>query len=159
EARLERLLLIFDAVYLQRDEARWRDGVLQVRRRHAVEPGLDGITTAFDAKLVPRVLLERLASRLVILQILKPLPASLVVDAARPRTFGRIDLHLVAVTPTRRNLDLVAIKLQRLIDIEALAADLDARIQLRVDLELQLQDEIGVILFRTQERIRGARHR
>src|SRR5262249_26205407 len=84
EADFQRLLLVADAVYLQGDEARRRHRVLDLRGRHAVEPRLDRVALALDAERVPVVLLERLAGRLVVLEVLQPAAPALVVDAARP---------------------------------------------------------------------------
>ena len=64
---------------------RGRHAIFQVGRRHAVEPGLDRVAAALDAQLVPLALLERLAGRLVVLQVVEPAAAPFVVDAARSR--------------------------------------------------------------------------
>src|SRR5207244_4839490 len=85
--------------------------VLEVGRGHAVEPAFDGDTPRFDAKFVPLVLLQGLAGRLVVFQILKPATAALVIDAATPGTLERVDFHLVAVHPPGGNLDRLAIQL------------------------------------------------
>src|SRR5438874_10181094 len=92
------------------------------------------------------------------LQVHEPTSASLVVDASGPGAVGRINFHLVPVYPARRNLDLLALELYGLGLVEALAANLDAGVQAGINLEFQLEDEIGIMLFRAQERVRRVRY-
>src|SRR5438552_4159243 len=78
EAHLQRHVLVADGVDLQADEARRRDLVLEVGAGDVVEPRLDRLALALDVELVPLLRLERLARRLVVLEVLQPAAAALV---------------------------------------------------------------------------------
>src|SRR5262245_18327230 len=84
EADFERLLVLPHAVDLESDEPRADASVLQIRGRHVVEPGLDRIAAAFDAKPVPLAAPERLARGFVVLQVVQPAPRSFLVHARGP---------------------------------------------------------------------------
>ena len=156
---VERLGFLANPVHLERDESARRDRVVQIGGRHAVEPGFDRVAFALNAEGVPLFGLERLAGRLIAFQIDEPATAPLVVQTARPRAGRRIDFDLIAVHASGRNLDGLAAKLDGLGLVEALAADLNARVQSVLHIELQFEDEIRIIVFRAQERIARVRHR
>ncbi len=71
---------------LQSYDPAQRETVLQLSSLDPVDPGRELLTLAFDAGLVPITLLEGLAlRRLVVLEVEKPGPARLVVNAAGVR--------------------------------------------------------------------------
>src|SRR6266481_4247288 len=123
---VQRLLFILDAVNLKADESGGRDRIFQVCGGNTVQPRFDGIAPAFDAELVPRILLERLTRRLVLLQIDQPAAAAFVVDAACPGTGGRVDFYLVAVNPASRDFVTLAVQLDRPWLVKTLTANLHA---------------------------------
>src|SRR5262249_16194591 len=94
-----------------------------------------------------------LASRFIFLEIVEPATTALVVNAAGPRTFRWIDLDLVAVHDACSDPDLLPIYLNGFILIKAVTANLHTRIQFRMDLEFQFQNEMGVVLLGKEERV------
>ena len=111
---------------LEGDEAGRSVAVLQVGGGHGVDPSLDGIAPALDAKLVPVALFEGLAGGFVVLEVIEPAAPTLVVNAAAPRAGGGIDFDLVAMHATGGDFDGLALPLVFLDVVKVVTAKLDA---------------------------------
>src|SRR5436190_14532052 len=146
---------LFAAVNLQRYEAAQRHRINQVRGGHAVDPGLERIAHALDAILVPLAELVGGTAGFVLFQRIEPAAPAFLVNAAAPPP-GRliVHLHLAAMHAARRNLERLAAEVVGRFVVKAMAADLNSRIQTRVRLQLQFEDEIAVLLFRAQKTVK-----
>src|SRR3569623_3692568 len=136
---------VLGTVHLQGDEPLRRHVVLQIGGGHAVDPSLDRVPFALDAVLVPIVVLERLAGLGGVLQVVQPATTTFVVDATRPGSVARVDFNLVAVHAASGNLLYLASHVDRLLLIvEALTANLNARVHAVFDLEFDFEYEVAV---------------
>ena len=124
------------------------------RDRLSVKPCLDRITNRFDPDMIPIPLLKQLSPRFgKRLRIttqrtrIEPISSCFIVYPGCPPSVScwvGIDFHLIAVNPLGRNIDGLALPNNLRLLVKALATDLNARIQTRIILEIELQDEISI---------------
>src|SRR5262249_20837108 len=151
-ADFQRLGFGADLMDLEGDKSFWRHIVLEINRRYAVDPGLDGVALALDAERIPLALLESLAGGFIVRQVgQKSAAPGFVVDRAAVRPIGWIDFHLIAVNAVGRELFLFPLDVDFGLLLEDLAADLNARVEFWIDFELHFEYEIAILLLGAQE--------
>jgi len=148
-----------DAMYLQGDHAFGGQVICEVGSQHAIDKSLDAAAPAFDARFIPFALLEGLPRGFVVLQVEEPATAALVIHAASVGTGAGVDLKLVAMHTVSGEFLLLAVDLHLRLRRVVVAAELNSRVHRRIDLELDLQDEIGILLGGAEEGIPRVRHR
>ena len=169
--------VLADAVDLEGDEAGAVAVVPDVDALHAVEPGADAIAVGFDLHVVPFAYLGDLATLLGEGEGVtaaetreNPTATAFFVEASGPHTgLGGVllyvlrigvDLGLVAVDASDGHLGRLTVA--TLVDDFlgfGVAAELHARVQARVVLEIILQDEVRVILLGREEGVRRVERR
>ena len=124
---------IGDRMDLKGDETACINVVDHIGGRHAVDPRPQPRADRLDTVVVPVARAESLARRLVTTQRIEPLPALLVVQPRTPAARRRVDLGLIpvhhAVTVIR----------------SALTADHHARIECRIGLRIEFDDEVAIL--------------
>src|ERR1700690_3402345 len=160
---------------LQADETGRRQSILDLRAPDAVEIGYDRVADGLNPQMIPVVGLEdffalprefvRVAAQWA---GIKPHAPLLVIDAGRPPALiekrGRppamnragINQHQVPIHPALGNgiIHSAPVQLDRSRGI--LTANMDAREQLMVNLEIEFENEIIVVFFGAQHAVRVA---
>ena len=155
-----------DAVDLEGDEAAGGEAIFEVGAGCAVEPGFDGIATAFDADFVP---LAGLVSFLAdfgkglgvsaALAGIEPTAPAFVVDAAAPHAVGfvGIDLHLITVHAPGGDLASFAVAEFHGGDFfKNVGADLHAGVEAVVAVVFVFENEVAINFPGAQEGVGGA---
>lgn len=128
---------------LEGDETFRGEVVFEVGGGDAVEEGAEAIADGFDADEVPVAGFEGEAGAVVVGEVLEPASAAFVVEAGGPTAVTGVDLALVAV-------DLAVFVVG-----EALAAELDAGVEVGVDFEFEFEDEVAVVFVGAEEGVGG----
>ncbi|VXC68312.1 hypothetical protein SPHINGOT1_120399 [Sphingomonas sp. T1] len=128
-----RSVRVGDRMDLECDEAARVDIVDGIGRGHAVDPAAQPRADRLDTVVVPVARAEGLPRGRVAAERVQPLPALFVVHARAPRPCRRIYLDLIAVH------DAIAII------GSALSADHHPRIERRVGLRVELDDEVAIL--------------
>jgi hypothetical protein len=131
------------AVDLEGDETFRGEVVFEVGSGDAVEEGAEAAADGFDAHEVPVAGFEGEAGAVVVGEVVQPAAAAFIINAGGPAAVAGIDLALVAV-------DLAVFVVG-----EALAAELDAGVEVGIDLEFELEDEVAVVFVGEEEGVRG----
>ena len=164
--------VLADAVDLEGDEARLVAVVADVDALHAVEPGADAVAVGFHLDVVPVADLGDLATLLGEGEFVAaaeagedPAATAFFVEAGGPHaSLGGgladvlrvgVDLGLVAVDAAGRDLGFLAVGglVLELLGF-GVAAELHARVQARVVLEVILEHEVAVVLVGGEEGVR-----
>ena len=145
--------LIADAVNLERDDAGWSGGILEVGCLYAVDERLDVVALALDAGCIPFTVLKGFACGFVLFEVKNPSAPRLVVDACGVGARGRINFVLVPEDSVCLHFEGFAKELERSVFCEKLASELDSGVHSLGDFELEFEHEISVWALRAEERV------
>ena len=130
-------------MYLQGDEAAGISVVDKVGASDAVDPSADAVADSFHAGGVPLVVLEGALGGHVLDHGIEPASTGFVINATRPGACAGVYLELIAVDAAV------------LIVLAAVAAELNAGVEVGINEELEFEDEVGLVLLGTEERVVG----